>query len=107
MNLTQSSKVGSVGRPLPGTTVKIAEDGEVLLKGPIVMRGYWQNEAANKEVFDEDGFFRSGDLGKLDDNGFLYIVGRKKELIVTSGGKTSHQPHLKIAFAHIRWLANV
>lgn len=87
LNLTQSSKVGSVGRPLPGTTVKIAEDGEVLLKGPIVMRGYWQNEAANKEVFDEDGFFRSGDLGKLDDNGFLYIVGRKKELIVTSGGK--------------------
>ena len=87
LNLTQSSKVGSVGRPLPGTTVKIAEDGEVLLKGPIVMRGYWQNDAANKEVFDEDGFFRSGDLGKLDDNGFLYIVGRKKELIVTSGGK--------------------
>lgn len=87
LNLTQSSKVGSVGRPLPGTTVKIAEDGEVLLKGPIVMRGYWQNDAANKEVFTEDGFFRSGDLGKLDDNGFLYIVGRKKELIVTSGGK--------------------
>ncbi|NDF02147.1 MAG: long-chain fatty acid--CoA ligase [Actinobacteria bacterium] len=87
LNLTQSSKVGSVGRPLPGTTVKIAEDGEVLLKGPIVMRGYWQNEAANKEVFTEDGFFKSGDLGKLDDNGFLYIVGRKKELIVTSGGK--------------------
>jgi long-chain acyl-CoA synthetase len=87
LNLTQSSKVGSVGRPLPGTTVKIADDGEVLIKGPIVMRGYWQNDAANKEVFTEDGFFRSGDLGKLDDNGFLYIVGRKKELIVTSGGK--------------------
>ncbi|CAB5059557.1 unannotated protein [freshwater metagenome] len=87
LNLTQSSKVGSVGRPLPGTTVKIADDGEVLIKGPIVMRGYWQNDAANKEVFTEDGYFRSGDLGKLDDNGFLYIVGRKKELIVTSGGK--------------------
>ena len=67
--------------------IKIAEDGEVLLKGPIVMRGYWQNDAANKEVFTDDGYFRSGDLGKLDDEGYLYIVGRKKELIVTSGGK--------------------
>jgi long-chain acyl-CoA synthetase len=87
LNLTTAHRVGSVGKPIPGTTVKIAEDGEVLLKGPIVMRGYWQNDAANKEVFTEDGFFRSGDLGKLDDQGFLYIVGRKKELIVTSGGK--------------------
>ena len=51
------------------------------------MRGYWQNDAANKEVFTDDGYFRSGDLGKLDEEGFLYIVGRKKELIVTSGGK--------------------
>ena len=87
LNLSTAHKVGSVGKPIPGTTIKIAEDGEVLIKGPIVMRGYWQNDAANKEVFTEDGYFRSGDLGKLDEEGFLYIVGRKKELIVTSGGK--------------------
>ena len=87
LNLTTAHKVGSVGKPIPGTTIKIADDGEVLIKGPIVMRGYWQNDAANAEVFTEDGFFRSGDLGKLDEEGFLYIVGRKKELIVTSGGK--------------------
>ena len=87
LNLTSAHRVGSVGRPIPSTTIKIADDGEVLIKGPIVMRGYWQNDAANKEVFTEDGYFRSGDLGKLDDEGFLYIVGRKKELIVTSGGK--------------------
>ena len=87
LNLTSAHKVGSVGRPIPGTTIKIADDGEVLIKGPIVMRGYWQNDDANKEVFTEDGYFRSGDLGKLDDEGYLYIVGRKKELIVTSGGK--------------------
>jgi long-chain acyl-CoA synthetase len=87
LNLTTAHRVGSVGRPIPGTTIKIADDGEVLIKGPIVMRGYWQNDAANQEVFTEDGYFRSGDLGKLDDQGFLYIVGRKKELIVTSGGK--------------------
>ncbi len=87
LNLSLHQKVGSVGRPVPGTTIAIAEDGEVLIKGPIVMRGYWQNEQADREVFTEDGFFRSGDLGTLDKEGFLSIVGRKKELIVTSGGK--------------------
>ncbi len=87
LNLTQAQKVGSVGKPLPSTTVKIAGDGEILLKGPIVMRGYWQNDAANKEVFTDDGYFRSGDLGALDSEGFLTITGRKKELIVTAGGK--------------------
>ena len=87
LNLTQAQKVGSVGKPLPSTTVRIADDGEILMKGPIIMRGYWQNDAANAEVFTEDGFFRSGDLGALDEDGFLTITGRKKELIVTAGGK--------------------
>jgi long-chain acyl-CoA synthetase len=87
LNLTSAQRVGSVGRPLPGTTVKIAEDGEVLIKGAIVMNGYWQNDSANREVFTSDGFFMSGDLGTIDHQGFLSIVGRKKELIVTSGGK--------------------
>jgi long-chain acyl-CoA synthetase len=87
LNLIGAHRVGSVGRPIPGTSVKIAEDGEVLLRGPIVMEGYWQNQAANDEVFDSERWFKSGDLGKLDDDGFLYIVGRKKELIVTAGGK--------------------
>ncbi|CAB4793556.1 unannotated protein [freshwater metagenome] len=86
LNLTKNLRVGSVGRPIPGTTIKIADDGEVLIKGPIVMRGYWQNDAANQEVF-EGEWFRSGDLGRLDDEGYLYITGRKKELIVTAGGK--------------------
>jgi len=87
LNLTAAHKVGSVGKPIPGTTIKIADDGEVLIKGPIVMKGYWQNDAANAEVFTNDNYFRSGDLGKLDDEGYLYITGRKKELIVTAGGK--------------------
>lgn len=87
LNLTDKVKIGSVGRPIPGTTIRVAEDGEVLIKGPIIFRGYWKNEEATKEAFTEDGFFKSGDLGRLDDEGFLYIVGRKKELIVTSGGK--------------------
>ena len=87
LNITGNIEIGSVGRPIPGTTIKIADDGEVLIKGPIVMRGYWQNDQANSEVFEGDRWFRSGDLGRLDENGFLYIVGRKKELIVTAGGK--------------------
>ena len=87
LNLIGAHRVGSVGKPIPGTSIKIAEDGEVLIRGPIVMQGYWQNEDANAEVFDADRWFKTGDLGKLDDEGFLYIVGRKKELIVTAGGK--------------------
>jgi long-chain acyl-CoA synthetase len=87
LNLMAAHRVGSVGRPIPGTSVKIAEDGEVLLRGPIVMQGYWQNDEANAEVFDSERWFKSGDLGKIDEDGFLYIVGRKKEIIVTAGGK--------------------
>jgi long-chain acyl-CoA synthetase len=87
LNITGSIKVGTVGKPIPGTSIKIADDGEVLIKGPIVMRGYWQNDEANSEVFTVDRWFKSGDLGKIDEDGFLSIVGRKKELIVTAGGK--------------------
>ena len=87
LNLTSAHKVGTVGKPIPGTTIKIAEDGEVLIKGPIVMQGYWQNDAANKETFTADGYFKSGDIGMIDEQGYLSITGRKKELIVTAGGK--------------------
>ena len=87
LNTTKNIRVGSVGRPIPGTSIRIADDGEVLIKGPIVFRGYWKNPDATKETFTEDGWFKSGDLGRLDDDGYLYIVGRKKEIIVTAGGK--------------------
>ena len=87
MNLTKFHKVGSVGKPVAGTTIRLGEDQEVLIKGAIVMDGYWNNPVADAEVFTEDGFFRTGDLGSIDSEGYLSIVGRKKELIVTSGGK--------------------
>lgn len=79
-------RIGKVGLMLPGTGIKIAEDGEILLRGNNILRGYWRNPAATKAAFDGE-WFKSGDIGVIDDEGFISITGRKKELIVTAGGK--------------------
>ncbi|WP_345473126.1 AMP-dependent synthetase/ligase [Glutamicibacter ectropisis] len=87
VNQASRTRVGTVGRPIPGTSVRIAEDGEILIKGIGVFSSYHNNPKATAEVFDAEGYFKTGDTGFLDDDGYLKVTGRKKELIVTAGGK--------------------
>ena len=86
-NTPEAQKIGTVGQPIPGCTIRIAPDGEVFVKGHVVFQGYWNNEAATKEMIDEDGWLHTGDIGVLDEEGFLAITGRKKDIIITSAGK--------------------
>jgi long-chain acyl-CoA synthetase len=87
VNRPERQKIGSVGQPLPGVAVRIADDGEVLVRGKSIFPGYWHDETATKDAFTADGYYATGDIGELDDEGFLSITGRKKEIIVTAGGK--------------------
>ena len=87
LNRAQRYRIGSVGPALPGVTIRIADDGEVLGKGDVVFRGYWNNISATHAAIDDEGWFHTGDIGRIDDDGFLFITGRKKELLVTANGK--------------------
>jgi long-chain acyl-CoA synthetase len=87
LNTPLRHRMGAAGMRLPNLELKIAEDGELLVRGPSVFAGYWHKPEATAECFDAEGFFRTGDIGRLDADGFLFITDRKKELLKTSGGK--------------------
>jgi long-chain acyl-CoA synthetase len=87
LNNPVTHRMGSVGKPLPNVEIKLAADGELLTRGTAVFQGYWQKPAANAECFNEEGWFYTGDIARVDADGFLYITDRKKELLKTSGGK--------------------
>ena len=97
-------RFGSVGKPMAGVEVKIADDGEVLINGPNIFKGYYKNEKATGEAL-ESGWLHTGDLGHLDEDGFLFITGRKKDIIITAGGKNITPANLENGLKQNRWIS--
>jgi long-chain acyl-CoA synthetase len=105
VNTLENLKFGTVGRAMPGVEFKIAEDGEILTKGPNVFREYWRNREATEETFTEDGWLMTGDLGSLDEDGYLSITGRKKDIIITAGGKNLTPANIENDLKQCRYIS--
>ena len=105
LNQMSRFKFGSVGPVLPGVEVKIAADGEILIRGPHIMPGYWNKEAETREVIDKDGWFHSGDIGVVDEGGFVTITDRKKDIIVTAGGKNVAPQNIENLLKQSAWIS--
>jgi long-chain acyl-CoA synthetase len=106
VNTLEQLRFGTVGRAMPGVEFKIAGDGEILTKGPNVFREYWRNPEATRETFTEDGWLMTGDLGSLDEDGYLSITGRKKDIIITAGGKNLAPSNLENDLQQSRWISH-
>ncbi len=101
-----ANRLGSIGRPLDNLEVKLAEDGELLVRGPSVAKGYWNKPEATAEVFDPDGFFHTGDIARIDADGFIFITDRKKDIIVTAGGKNVAPQPIENRLKQSTWVDN-
>ncbi|HEV2062092.1 MAG TPA: long-chain fatty acid--CoA ligase [Solirubrobacteraceae bacterium] len=104
VNTIEEHRIGTVGKALPGCEIRIGDDGEVLMKGPNIFQGYWRNEEATNEDL-KDGWLHSGDLGEIDEDGYLKITGRKKDLIITSSGKNVTPSNIENAIRQTRWVS--
>ena len=105
VNLPDHLRFGTVGRAMPGVELKISEDGEILTRGPNVFREYWRNPEATKDTFTEDGWLMTGDLGSIDEDGYLSITGRKKDIIITAGGKNLTPSNLENDLKQSRYIS--
>lgn len=103
-NRLDDYKFGTVGKPIPGVEVRIAEDGEILARGPNIMKGYWNNKKATEEVIDKDGWLHTGDIGVFDSDGFLIITDRKKHMFVSSGGKNIYPQPIEGMFLQSKYI---
>ena len=104
VNRLERNKVGTVGPALPGVQVDIAHDGEIIIKGKNIMKGYYKEEAATNELFDRDGWFHTGDIGEIDDDGYIKITDRKRNIIVTAGGKNVAPAPMENIFVASKWI---
>jgi long-chain acyl-CoA synthetase len=105
LNTIEEHRLGTVGKPLPGCIVKIADDGEILMSGPNIFAGYYRDEESTKATLTDDGWLHSGDLGEVDGDGYLSITGRKKDLIITSSGKNVSPSNIEQALQLSRWVS--
>lgn len=107
LNRPGNHRFGSIGKPVAGAEIRIADDGEIEMKGPMLLTEYWRNPAATDEVLTADGWLRTGDLGSIDDDGFVFITGRKKDIIITAGGKNLTPANLEGDLRRSRWISQV